>query len=169
MPVVHGHAVRTDCRIGYIEVCVQVAWPDPPLSGSFLSARREYTDGLGLNATCAGSRQLHHDTGGLENGKQLCFLQPEDGNHLTLSSLETAYVLPQNALQQLKEKGSMEFNRTMYDRVADESEKNTGRPLLHVVDRHEGGEMWIWDNPSLPVVWRMKNNPLEINWQVEVK
>ena len=86
----------------------------------------------------------------LKNGKQLCFLQPEDGNHLTLSSLETAYVLPQNALQQLKEKGSMEFNRTMYDRVADESEKNTGRPLLHVVDRHEGGEMWIWDNPSLP-------------------
>ena len=39
----------------------------------------------------------------LKNGKQLCFLQPEDGNHLTLSSLETAYVLPQNALQQLKE------------------------------------------------------------------
>jgi glycerophosphoryl diester phosphodiesterase len=33
----------------------------------------------------------------------------------------------------------------------------------------KGGEMWIWDNPSLPVVWRMKNNPLEINWQVEVK
>ena len=26
----------------------------------------------------------------LKNGKQLCFLQPEDGNHLTLSSLETA-------------------------------------------------------------------------------
>lgn len=47
MPVGHGHAVRTDCRIGYIEVCVQVAWPDPPLSGSFLSARREYTDELG--------------------------------------------------------------------------------------------------------------------------
>ena len=43
------------------------------------------------------------------------------------------------------------------------------RFLLPVVDRHEGGEMWIWDNPSLPVVWRMKNNPLEINWQVEVK
>ena len=88
---------------------------------------------------------------------------------LTLSSLETAYVLPQKALQELKEKGSMEFNRTVYDRVADELEKNAGRPLLHVVDRHEGGEMWIWDNPSLPVVWRMKNNPLEINWQVEVK
>lgn len=121
-------------------------------------------------------RDLHWQSGSytmtpeaLKNGKQLCFLQPEDGNHLTLSSLETAYVLPQNALQQLKEKGSMEFNRTVYDRVADESEKNAGRPLLHVVDRHEGGEMWIWDNPSLPVVWRMKNNPLEINWQVEVK
>ena len=170
MPVGHGHAVRTDCRIGYIEVCVQVAWPDPPLSGSFLSARREYTDELGIERNLrwqSGSYTMTPEA--LKNGKQLCFLQPEDGNHLTLSSLETAYVLPQNALQQLKEKGSMEFNRTMYDRVADESEKNTGRPLLHVVDRHEGGEMWIWDNPSLPVVWRMKNNPLEINWQVEVK
>lgn len=121
-------------------------------------------------------RNLHWQSGSytmtpeaLKNGKQLCFLQPKDGNHLTLSSLETAYVLPQNALQQLKEKGSMEFNRMVYDRVADESEKNAGRPLLHVVDRHEGSEMWIWDNPSLPVVWRMKNNPLEINWQVEVK
>lgn len=39
--------LSADCRIGYIEVCVQVAWSDTPLSGSFLSAGREYTDELG--------------------------------------------------------------------------------------------------------------------------
>lgn len=87
---------------------------------------------------------------------------------MQLSDAETVYVLSQKALKQLKETGSMDFNHTTYDRVEDASEKNAGRPLLHVVDRYEGGEMWIWDNPSLPIIWRMANNPLEVNWQVEV-
>src|SRR5574344_2585550 len=27
--------------------------------------------------------------------------------------------------------------------------------------------MWILDNPSLPIIWKMKNNPLEIDWEVK--
>lgn len=129
----------------------------------------------GLRMNWGIERNLHWQSGSytmtpkaLESGSQLCFLQPDDGNHLQLSDAETVYVLSQKALKQLKETGSMDFNHTTYDRVEDASEKNAGRPLLHVVDRYEGGEMWIWDNPSLPIIWRMANNPLEVNWQVEL-
>ena len=30
----------------------------------------------------------------------------------------------------------------------------------------EGCEMWILDNPKLSLVWRMRNNPLGINWEI---
>ena len=40
-------------------------------------------------------------------------------------------------------------------------------PLLHVRDEAEGEEMWILDYPALPLVWRMKDNPLEIDWTVQ--
>ena len=42
-----------------------------------------------------------------------------------------------------------------------------GLKSLHVADRTEGCEMWIVDDLRLPLVWRMKDNPLEINWTVQ--
>ena len=77
----------------------------------------------GLRMNWGIERNMHWQSGSytmtpkaLESGSQLCFLQPDDGNHLQLSDAETVYVVPQKALKQLKETGSMDFNYTVYDR-----------------------------------------------------
>ncbi|MDE5702659.1 hypothetical protein [uncultured Bacteroides sp.] len=100
----------------------------------------------------------------LGRGTRLSFLQPEDGRHVNLVPEETAYFLSRTAYRQLKEHHSFVYNQTTY--FLFKEEENEGFPLLHVKDATEGGEMWILDYPQLPLVWRMKNNPLEINWEV---
>ncbi len=102
----------------------------------------------------------------VKKGSVLSFLMPEDGRHVTLPEHETAYILSQQAYRSLKARQRFDYNHTEYillgsdERVADFA-------LLHVRDTLEGGEMWILDNPALPLVWSMQNNPLEINWLVE--
>lgn len=103
---------------------------------------------------------------GREQGSNLCFLQPEDGVNRLLVPEETAYVLSRKAYKELKQQGTFQFNKTTYV-LKDKESKALGFPLLHCVDQNEGGEMWILDNEGLPIVWRMQNNPLNINWQVE--
>ena len=107
------------------------------------------------------------ERGSVEEGNSLTFLQPEDGKHVLLSSQETAYVLSKKAYKQLKETGEMEYNQTKYS-LLDKEDCACSRHLLHVKDKIEGAEMWILDDEKLPLVWKMSNNPLNINWRVEL-
>lgn len=93
---------------------------------------------------------------------------PEDKRHVTLPDDQTAYLLSQEAYRSLKARQRFAYNHTEYE-LLDSNERAAGFTLLHVRDTLEGGEMWILDNPSLPLVWSMQNNPLEINWRVEIK
>lgn len=102
----------------------------------------------------------------VENGTSLSFLQPEDKNHVVLPAGETVYLIGRNAYRTLKATREMAYNQTIYV-LLDADDRALGLPLLHVKDKAEGEEMWILDYPSLPLVWRMKDNPLEINWAVE--
>ncbi len=102
----------------------------------------------------------------LQGATELCFLMPEDGNHVTIPAHQICYILPADVYRALKEKGEFVFNRTRYA-LSDSKETAFGVPLLHVKDQIETGEMWILDNPHFPLICRMANNPLEINWQVE--
>lgn len=102
----------------------------------------------------------------VEKAVRLSFLQPEDGKHVCLSPEETVAVLSLAAYQQLKEQNSFVYNQTTYS-VLDSVEKALSYPLIHVKDAAEGCEMWILDNPHFPLVWRVRNNPLGINWKVE--
>ena len=79
---------------------------------------------------------------------------------------ETVYLIGRKAYRTLKATGRMAYNLTTY-RLLDTDSHALGRPLLHVRDEAEGEEMWILDNPALPLVWRMKDNPLEINWMAQ--
>ncbi|MDO4165379.1 MAG: hypothetical protein Q4D56_13515 [Bacteroides sp.] len=117
-------------------------------------------------------RNLHWQSGSyamspqsVREGVRLSFLQPEDGKHVLLPSEETAYVLSRSAYRQLKEQHSFVYNNTRYAYV-DASSTVLGMPLIHVRDEAEGGEMWILDYPALPLVWKMQDNPLEINWAI---
>ena len=103
---------------------------------------------------------------GVENGTSLSFLQPEDKRHVVMPAAETVYLIGRKAYRTLKATGRMAYNQTNY-RLLDTDREALGRPLLHVRDEAEGEEMWILDNPALPLVWQMKNNPLEINWTVQ--
>ena len=102
----------------------------------------------------------------MENGTSLSFLQPEDKQHIVMPAGETVYLIGRKAYRTLKATGRMAYNLTTY-RLLDTDSEALGRPLLHVRDEAEGEEMWILDNPALPLVWRMKDNPLEINWTAQ--
>jgi hypothetical protein len=39
--------------------------------------------------------------------------------------------------------------------------------LLHAKDIYEGAEIWVLNDPRNPIIWRMKNNPLEVDWTFE--
>ncbi|SHE89182.1 hypothetical protein [Dysgonomonas macrotermitis] len=118
-------------------------------------------------------RNLKWQSGSYGMGKKsvaeairLSFLQPEDGKHVQLPSEETVAILSQAAYKQLKEHNSFVYNQTKYS-VLDTNEKTMGHNLIHVIDNVEGCEIWILDNPRIPIVWRMRNNPLGINWEVQ--
>ena len=100
-----------------------------------------------------------------EQASQWCFLQPIDGENLLLGNDETAYLLSHQAYRQLKANGTFDYNQTTYKK-GDKSGEALGCPLIHCVDQKEGAEVWILDNESLPLVWKMSNNPLNVNWQV---
>lgn len=103
----------------------------------------------------------------VEEGIRLSFLQPENGNHVRLSSEETVAILSLAAYKQLKENHSFVYNQTHYA-VLDTDEEALGYTLIHVKDAVEGCEMWIMDNPRFRLIWRIRNNPLNINWEVRL-
>lgn len=101
----------------------------------------------------------------LQTGTALSLLQPEDRRHLTLPAHETFGILSASALQTLKSQQPCTYSGVTY-RLQDTAERALGMPLLHAVDEREGGELWVLDCPACPVIWKMRNNPLEINWTV---
>lgn len=102
-----------------------------------------------------------------ESATSLSFLMPEDKKHVTLPANETAYVLSRKSFRELKATHRFAYDSTTY-RLLDDNDTALGFPLLHVIDEAEGGEMWILDNSALPLVWKMQNNPLEINWEAQL-
>lgn len=101
-----------------------------------------------------------------EQADRWCFLQPVDGENLLLGNNETAYLLSHQAYRELKANGTFDYNQTTYKK-GDKGGEALGCPLIHCIDLKEGAEVWILDNESLPIVWKMSNNPLNVNWQVD--
>ena len=102
----------------------------------------------------------------LESAGKLSLRMPEDGSRLALDAGETFMILPRTHYYALREKGRTLFNGTEY-RLLDSLEVACSRTLLHAQDIHEGAEIWVLNDPSRPLVWRMKDNPLEVNWSFE--
>ncbi len=103
----------------------------------------------------------------LAGGNVLSSLMPEDGRRVVLPGNETAYLISDKAYRELKETRRLAYNCTEYE-LLDADEQACGYALLHVRDQKEGAEVWILDDPDWPLVWRMRNNPLEINWEVQL-
>ena len=101
----------------------------------------------------------------LESGENFCWTQPIDGQYLTVKPTETVWLLSQKQLKELKETGKFMSNGVTYT-AQPCNEQVLGYKLLHAVDQVEGAKMWILDNPELPLIWRMQDNPVGINWRV---
>ena len=63
--------------------------------------------------------------------------------------------------KELKKKGHVRYCNT--DWVLTEQKDS----WLHLVDVHEGSDMWVRDDIRLPLIVSMQNNPVEINWEAE--
>lgn len=101
----------------------------------------------------------------LKNASKLTFRQPSDGEKIPLTDDETAFMLSRKAYDELKSKGVFIYGNTRYALV-DSLPCAPDVPSLHVKDNVEGCEMWIADNREMPVIWKMVNNPVDINWTV---
>ncbi|OJU35496.1 MAG: hypothetical protein BGN96_04865 [Bacteroidales bacterium 45-6] len=104
----------------------------------------------------------------LKNGDALSWLQPIDGKVENLKKNETFGFISRKALADLRTKGYFLYNQTVYRLNTQSPPKETfgGIPLLAVVADVAATEMWIVDNDGLPVIVRLSNNPLGIDWVV---
>lgn len=95
-----------------------------------------------------------------QHAKRLCYDQPFDGKHLDILRDEIfCWLLSQDMLRDLK----------AHQLDSDTTVEIQGKtyPLIHHIDS-EGTEMWVVDNPDLPLIWKMKNNANEIDWEMSV-
>jgi glycerophosphoryl diester phosphodiesterase len=106
----------------------------------------------------------------VEEGSSLSWLQPVDGFEVALPANETFGFISRSALKSLKEKGWFIYNGTTYRRVAEESTEEqmyNGKKAIHVLADVDLTNMWIIDNENLPLIYKISDNPLEIDWTVE--
>ena len=98
----------------------------------------------------------------LQDGTAQSWVMPEDGNHIALPSDETFGIISRSALATLKKKGEFLYNGVLWKRVGGDGQ------VIEVDDPEEGAKMTILDNPQLPLILNMRNNPLEINWETSI-
>lgn len=101
----------------------------------------------------------------VEGGTSLSYRMPEDGNHLTLDAGQTFALISRSAYNNLKQQGCFVYDGVRYTLTGTSAPAKWGN-LLEVEDA-EGAKLNIWDNPTLPLIVSMTNNPLEINWTAE--
>ncbi len=99
----------------------------------------------------------------VKKGTAQSYLMPEDGKYVSLPDNETFGIISQSALNDLLKKREFSYNGVKYQKVG-EAYSQIGR-TIEVVDFKEGGRMTILDNPGLPLIISMEENPLEINWR----
>lgn len=101
----------------------------------------------------------------VDKGSSLSMLMPEDGNNVALADSETFGMISRSAFNMLKKNGYFSYDGILYEKTG-ESSCPLGK-VIEVKDRREGSAMRILDNPDLPLIIEMADNPLEINWQIK--
>jgi hypothetical protein len=106
----------------------------------------------------------------VEEGDGLSWLQPVYGCEAALSVNETFGIISRKALKSLKDKAWFVYNGTIYRKIVDESsdkQEFKGKKLIHVLADVDQTNMWIVDNEALPLIYKLSDNPLGIDWSVE--
>ena len=106
----------------------------------------------------------------VEEGSSLSWLQPVDGCEVALPANETFGFISRKAWKSLKEKGWFVYNGTTYRKVAEESaeeQEYKGKKAIHVLADVDLTNMWIVDCEALPLIYKVEDNSLGIDWTVE--
>lgn len=99
-------------------------------------------------------QEVEHSTG-------FCWLSPQTDGTVYRQVKGTFAFVSTDALTDLKENGFFLYDGITWRKV-DESNGN-----IHVRADIDRTEMWIQDNPLLPLVVEMRNNPLGIDWKIQ--
>lgn len=97
------------------------------------------------------------------NGTRLDYTMPEDGNRMALAGDATFAMLSRKQLDELRH-GSTTINGVKFT-LTGRGDCSLGS-LLEATDQAEGSVMKVLDSPSLPIVWSMSHNPVEIDWEI---
>ena len=105
----------------------------------------------------------------LRKGTELSFNQGENAPTLVLKPTETFFIISKSAYQDLLKNNQFVYNKTTY--VLDKSEESNpviingiSLSTLHVIAQIDNTEMWILQNPDFPLLCKVTNNPLGINF-----
>ncbi|KFC58926.1 hypothetical protein FEM08_22810 [Flavobacterium gilvum] len=105
----------------------------------------------------------------LKNGNALSFNQGEYSEVLVLKPTETFFMISQSAYQDLLKNKKFIYNNTTYvldEKVEKSSVAVDGKSVdaFHVIAQIDKTEMWIIKNPDFPLICKITENPLEINF-----
>lgn len=128
---------------------------------------KEKKDSLRIDWTIERNLKLWHGSytttpKARKNGKSINYIQPIDGQHIVLNNNETFACISYKALTKLTRKGYCNYNKTKWVVVDGDGS------IIHVKDIQEGAEMWIKQDERLPLILKMKDNPVEIDWESSI-
>lgn len=98
----------------------------------------------------------------VDAGNSLSFVMPEDGNYITLADNETFAMISRTALRNLKDNGQFVYDAFTYRKISEESDPVWGAVIA--AEDEEGARLKILDNDIYPIILKMENNSLEIDW-----
>lgn len=123
-------------------------------------------DGIIMNWTIL--RNLHWQKGSffttekaLFSASANSFLMPEDLKDVTLADNMTSYLFSSESLKSVKNTNMVVWNNLRYQLL------NSSNNVLHLYASETDTHMWVLDNDELPIIVKMFNNPMEINWEVK--
>lgn len=95
----------------------------------------------------------------VEDGTMFSWSSPYKGKNKYVCD-GTFLFISRNSLHELQETGTMIYDTITWRAI------DTSDGIIHVKADTDGTEMWIDSNSSLPMVVKMMNNPLGIDWTI---
>jgi len=98
-----------------------------------------------------------------KSAKNANYTQPTDGLDIVLPDDELFAMLSTDMYKQIKKKKTCVWCNETFHLV------DTVNGLLHLQAEHTNYEFWVLDDPNLPLIMKMVNNPVEIDWEVTIQ
>ena len=96
----------------------------------------------------------------VSDGSSMSWRQPLNGAAVVLGSQETFILLSRKAYSQLQSEGLFTYNGTLYRKISERD------GTISVKADIDGTEMCIGLLKSMPVIFRISDNPIGIDWEI---